>query len=162
MPDELSPRHIRRRLLELTALVGAVALLVLVAPGLGGLWRHLARSSPGWLVAGLVLEGLSALSYVVVFRAVFCPRMTWQLSYQLIGAGVGSTGKRCVLARQLALASNASERRQSLLTSRLVAQPGSTQAGHVRLRSATSRLGITPSDPVTVSTSSGGPPVGRH
>jgi hypothetical protein len=34
------------------------------------------------LVVGLVLEGLSALSYVVIFRAVSCPRMTWRLSYQ--------------------------------------------------------------------------------
>jgi hypothetical protein len=39
----------------------------------------------------------------------------------LIEAGVRSTGKGCVLARQLALASNAFARRQSLPTSRLVA-----------------------------------------
>jgi len=31
----------------------------------------------------VVLEGLSALSYVVVFRAVFGPRMSWRLSYQI-------------------------------------------------------------------------------
>jgi uncharacterized membrane protein YbhN (UPF0104 family) len=83
MPDELSPRRIRRRLLELAALVGAVALLVLLGPGLGGLRTQIARASPGWLVAGLALEALSALSYVVIFRAVFCPRMAWRLSYQI-------------------------------------------------------------------------------
>jgi uncharacterized protein (TIRG00374 family) len=46
--------------------------------------RHrLSDASPGWLIAGAVLELLSALSYVLVFRGVFCPRMGWRLSYQI-------------------------------------------------------------------------------
>jgi uncharacterized membrane protein YbhN (UPF0104 family) len=83
MPDELSPRHWRRRLLQLAAVGAAVVLLVLVGPGLGGLREHIAHASPGWLVLGVFLELLSALSYVVIFRAVFCPRMSWRFSYQI-------------------------------------------------------------------------------
>jgi uncharacterized protein (TIRG00374 family) len=83
MPDELSPRHFRRRLLELGAIGVIVAVLVLVGPGLGSLRSRLSHAEPGWLVAGVALEVLSCLSYVVVFRAVFCPSMGWGLSYQI-------------------------------------------------------------------------------
>jgi uncharacterized membrane protein YbhN (UPF0104 family) len=83
MPDELSPRRWRRRLLQLAAVVVVVALLVVVGPGLGGLREHLANVSPGWIVLAVAFEVLSALSYVVIFRAVFCPRMSWRFSYQI-------------------------------------------------------------------------------
>jgi len=83
MPDELDPRHLRRRLLELAALIAVVVILLLVGPGLGSLRSRLKDASPGWLIAAAGLELLSALSYVVVFRAVFCPRMSWRLSYQI-------------------------------------------------------------------------------
>jgi len=83
MPDELNPRHLGRRLLELAAIVGVVVALLLVGPGLGSLRSRLKDASGGWLAAAVGLELLSALSYVVVFRAVFCPRMTWRLSYQI-------------------------------------------------------------------------------
>jgi uncharacterized membrane protein YbhN (UPF0104 family) len=83
LPEELSPRHIRRRLIQL-AIVGAViGLLVFTGPGLGSLRSHLAHASPGWILAGVVSEVLSALCYVLIFRAVFCPRMSWRLSYQI-------------------------------------------------------------------------------
>jgi uncharacterized membrane protein YbhN (UPF0104 family) len=95
VPDELSPRRLRRRLLEF-ALVGLViAIVVLVGPGLGDLRRQLAHASPGWLVLGVALEVLSALSYVVIFRAVFCPRMPWRLSYQI---GVSELAANSVLS----------------------------------------------------------------
>ena len=83
MPDELSPRRIRRRLLQIAAVVAVIVVVVLIGPGLGSVRTHLADASPGWLVVGVVLELLSALSYVLVFRAVFCPRMSWRLSYQI-------------------------------------------------------------------------------
>lgn len=83
MPAELSPRRVRRRLLELAAVVALIVVLVMVGPGLGSLRHHLAHASAGWLLAGVGLELLSALAYVVVFRAVFCPRMRWGLSYQI-------------------------------------------------------------------------------
>jgi uncharacterized membrane protein YbhN (UPF0104 family) len=83
MPAELSPRRIRRRLIQF-ALVGvAVVVIVLTGPGLGELRHAVSRASIGWLIAGVGLEVLSALSYVLVFRSVFCPRMSWRLSYQI-------------------------------------------------------------------------------
>jgi uncharacterized membrane protein YbhN (UPF0104 family) len=95
MPDELSPRRIRRRLLQF-ALVGAVIVFLVAAlPGLGNLRREVSDASAGWLVAGVGLEILSALSYVVVFRAVFCPRMSWRLSYQI---GMAEQGANSVLS----------------------------------------------------------------
>jgi uncharacterized membrane protein YbhN (UPF0104 family) len=83
VPDELSPRRLRRRLLEFALIGLVIALIVLVGPGLGDLRRQLAHASPGWLVLAVALEVLSNLSYVVIFRAVFCPRMSWRLSYQI-------------------------------------------------------------------------------
>src|SRR5919201_4962353 len=94
MPDELSPRHLRRRLIEFAAVAAAVVVLVLVGPGLGTLRRNLEHASAGWVVAGIALEVLSALSYVVIFRAVFCPRMSWRLSYQI---GVAEQAANSVL-----------------------------------------------------------------
>jgi uncharacterized protein (TIRG00374 family) len=44
---------------------------------------HLDHAAAGWLVAGVGFEVLSALSYVVIFRTVFCRRMRWGLSYQI-------------------------------------------------------------------------------
>jgi uncharacterized membrane protein YbhN (UPF0104 family) len=83
MPDELSPRHVGRRLLELAIVVAAIVVVVITGPGLGSLRRYLAHAQPGWLVAGVGFEILSALSYVVVFHAVFCRQMRWRLSYQI-------------------------------------------------------------------------------
>jgi uncharacterized membrane protein YbhN (UPF0104 family) len=78
------------------ALVGVVIVVVVLAvPGLANLRRDVAHASAGWLVAGIVLEVFSALSYVVVFRAVFCTRMSWRLSYQI---GMAEQGANSVLS----------------------------------------------------------------
>jgi uncharacterized membrane protein YbhN (UPF0104 family) len=95
MPEELSPLRLRRRLLEVAVAVAVVALVIWLAPGLGSLRNHLSHASAGWLAAGLVCEVLSALSYVVVFRAVFCPRMSWEVSYQI---GMAEQGANSVLS----------------------------------------------------------------
>jgi uncharacterized membrane protein YbhN (UPF0104 family) len=83
MPDALSPRHLRRRLVQLGLLVVAIALVVWLTPGLGPLRSRLGHASAPWLAAAGVVELLSMLSYVVIFRAVFCARMSWRLSYQI-------------------------------------------------------------------------------
>jgi uncharacterized membrane protein YbhN (UPF0104 family) len=83
MPDELSPSRVGRRLIELAGVGVVIGIIVLTGPGLGDLRAQVERGSPGWLVAGVGLEVLSALSYVVIFRAVFCPRMSWRHSYQI-------------------------------------------------------------------------------
>jgi uncharacterized protein (TIRG00374 family) len=83
MPDELNPRHIRKRLLQLAALVVFVALAIWLLPGLGELRARLHDASAPWLLIAAALELLSTLSYVLEFRAVFCPRMSWRTSYQI-------------------------------------------------------------------------------
>jgi uncharacterized membrane protein YbhN (UPF0104 family) len=90
MPEELSPRRVGRRLLQFAAVVVVVAIFIVFGPGLGSLRQHLSRASAGWLLAGVGFEILSALSYVVIFRAVFCPKMTWRLSYQIAMAEQGA------------------------------------------------------------------------
>jgi uncharacterized membrane protein YbhN (UPF0104 family) len=95
MPDEFSPRRIRRRLLEFAGIGVLIGILVFVGPGLGSLRSHLRHASAGWLAAAVVLEVLSALSYVLVFRVVFCRRMSWKLSYQI---GMAEQGANSVLS----------------------------------------------------------------
>jgi uncharacterized membrane protein YbhN (UPF0104 family) len=83
MPEELNPRHLRARLLQLATLIALVVLAILVLPGLGQLRDRLREAAPGWLALAVVLELLSTLSYVLEFRAVFCARMSWRMSYQI-------------------------------------------------------------------------------
>jgi hypothetical protein len=56
MPDELDRRRLHRRIIEMAAVVRAVAVLVVVGPGLGSLSRQLAPVSPWWLAAALALK----------------------------------------------------------------------------------------------------------
>jgi uncharacterized membrane protein YbhN (UPF0104 family) len=83
VPDELDSRRLRRRLLQLAALVWAVGMVVLLGPGLDRLRDQLLAASAAPLVIAAGLEVLSVLSYVVIFRAVFCPRMRWRTSYRI-------------------------------------------------------------------------------
>ena len=95
VPDQLSARRLWRRLLEF-ALVGAVIVTVVVAvPSLGKLRSDITHASVGWLLVAVVLEVFSALSYVLVFREVFCSRMSWGLSYQI---GMAEQGANSVLS----------------------------------------------------------------
>ena len=71
------------------ALLGALVAIVVLAPGLGEARRRLGEASPGWLAVALVLEFLSCCSYVVLFRPVFCPRMSWRTSWEISWAELG-------------------------------------------------------------------------
>ncbi len=83
MPDELSSKHLARRLLALAGLIVVVALVVSSLPGLDTLRSRFAHADPWFLgLIGLLKLG-SCLSNVVAFRDVFCPRMSWRFSYQL-------------------------------------------------------------------------------
>lgn len=83
VPEELSRRRLRSRLLFAVGLVLAVVAIVTLLPGLGGLRSRLSHAQPGWLLLGAGLKVLSGLGYVAVFRMVFCRRMTWRVSYQI-------------------------------------------------------------------------------
>jgi uncharacterized protein (TIRG00374 family) len=92
MPDELAPRRLARRALQVIALLGALVLVALLAPGLGDVRDRLGAADPVWVAVAVVLELLSCLSYVAMFRPVFCRRMSWRTSWDISWAelGVGS------------------------------------------------------------------------
>ena len=83
LPEELAPRRLLRRFLQVFALVGVLVLVVLLAPGLGEVRQRLEHAAPGWLAVAVVLEALSCGSYVLMFRPVFCRRMSWRTSAQI-------------------------------------------------------------------------------
>jgi uncharacterized membrane protein YbhN (UPF0104 family) len=83
IPRELDPATLRRRAVQLGAIVAVVTLVVAFAPGLGRLRDELAGASTGWLVAAIVLELLSGISYVLLLRPVFCRAMSWRSSWTI-------------------------------------------------------------------------------
>jgi uncharacterized protein (TIRG00374 family) len=83
LPDELEGGRLRRRVLQVVALLTVVGLVAWFAPGLGEVRDRLEDARPGWLVLAVVLELFSCLSYVLMFKPVFCPRMSWRTSYEL-------------------------------------------------------------------------------
>ena len=83
VPDELSGRSLRKRLLLALGIVLFVVAVVTLLPGLGALRTRLSHAKPAWLLLGVVLKVFSGLGYVAVFRMVFCRRMTWRVSYQI-------------------------------------------------------------------------------
>ena len=58
----------------------------LLAPGLGQVRDRLAGGSPGWLVLATLLEGLSFVSYLVMFGPIFCTGLSWRRSWQIGGS----------------------------------------------------------------------------
>jgi uncharacterized protein (TIRG00374 family) len=83
IPEQLSGRRLRSRLLFGAGLVLVVIAIVTLLPGLDGLRTRLSHAQPGWLLLGVGLKVLSGLGYVAVFRMVFCRRMTWSVSFQI-------------------------------------------------------------------------------
>src|SRR5207237_1124988 len=94
MPSELSPRHLRRRLIELALFAAVVAVLITALPGFGEVRNRFSQIDPGYLGLIAVLELASTLSYVVAFRGVFCPRLNWRFSYEI---GMAEQGTNVLL-----------------------------------------------------------------
>ena len=61
----------------------AIILVFLLAPGLSGARNYLSGAAPGWLIAAVAFEFASCISYVLMFRPVFCRRMPWDESFQI-------------------------------------------------------------------------------
>jgi uncharacterized protein (TIRG00374 family) len=80
MPDEASPRRVKRGIVRLGALIVFAVVVITLLPGLGSLRHRFDDAQIGWIVVGFALELLSTLAYVPAFRAVFCTRMTWGTS----------------------------------------------------------------------------------
>jgi uncharacterized protein (TIRG00374 family) len=91
MPAEFQPRRLARRTLHVVAALVVVGLVLLLAPGLGEVRDLLTEARPGWVALGVAFEALSCVSYVLLFRPVFCQSMPWRTSWEIglaeLGAG---------------------------------------------------------------------------
>ena len=92
LPRRLDSRSLRRRALQIAVVLVIVGVGAALAPGLEDVRRRLEGAQPGWLGIAIVLELLSCLSYLLMFRPIFCARMSRRTSYQLgvSGLAVGS------------------------------------------------------------------------
>jgi putative heme transporter len=78
-------------------IVSIVAFLYFVLPKLVGLkdtWNRLQQGNVWWLALAFVLEVLSYLGYVALFRGVFVrgeSRIGWRVSYEITMAGLAAT-----------------------------------------------------------------------
>ena len=91
MPAEFQPARLRRHIAIVLGALGILILIALLAPGLGDVRDALEHAAPGWIVVAIALEVASCLSYVLIFRPVFCDRMPWRRSMQ-IGLAEVATG----------------------------------------------------------------------
>ena len=92
MPEELEPRRLVRRTLQIIAVLVVVGLALLLAPGLGEVRHLVTEARPGWVALAVAFEALSCVSYILMFRPVFCQSMPWRTSWEigLSELGMGS------------------------------------------------------------------------
>jgi uncharacterized membrane protein YbhN (UPF0104 family) len=83
LPDEFSASRLRRSLVLVAAVVLVIVAAVVLVPGLGSLRERFMGAQPGWLALAVVLQLGSCASYVLVFRGVFCRRMSWRTSTEI-------------------------------------------------------------------------------
>jgi uncharacterized protein (TIRG00374 family) len=83
LPEEADPRRIGRKAASAVALLLVLLLIVVLAPGLDHVRRDIQHAKPGWLALAVALEFLSCVSYIVMFRPVFCNRMSWRTASEL-------------------------------------------------------------------------------
>ena len=83
LEESVDARLLRRRALQAVGLLAILALVAWLAPGLGEVRSRLSGADGGWLAVAVALEALSCASYVVMFRPVFCERMTWRSAGEL-------------------------------------------------------------------------------
>src|SRR3954454_2973862 len=83
LPAEFSASRLRRSLVLLAVVVLAVVAVLVLVPGLGSLREKFMGAQPGWLALAVVLQLGSCAAYVLVFRGVFCRRMSWRTSSEI-------------------------------------------------------------------------------
>lgn len=83
MPDELSSRHIGRRLIGLAVLAAVVAGAITSLPGLGTLRERFENANLAFVALAGIFKLASSLSNILAFRDVFCPKLSWRFSYRL-------------------------------------------------------------------------------
>jgi uncharacterized membrane protein YbhN (UPF0104 family) len=95
LPKELSARRFRRSAVIALIAAAAVASLIVLLPGLAALRTSFAGARPGWIALAALAEVCSCLSYVLVFRTVFCRRMSWRTGAEL---GLGEEAANSLLS----------------------------------------------------------------
>ena len=83
LPTEFEPRRLLRRAVPAVIGLAGLVLIVVLAPGLGEVRDRLAGADPGWISVAVALEALSCVSYVLMFRPIFCERMPWRTSWEI-------------------------------------------------------------------------------
>ena len=86
LPQEFQSRNLEKRVLQALVALGLLVAVFLLAPGLGDVRDLLVKAKPGWLVLAVALEGLSFVSYLIMFGPIFCTGLTWNRSWQIGGA----------------------------------------------------------------------------
>jgi uncharacterized membrane protein YbhN (UPF0104 family) len=83
IPDEFAPRKLARRTAQIVAALVVVGLVLLLAPGLGEVRDLLTEARPEWLALAVAFEAMSCVSYVLMFRPIFCNSMPWRTSWEI-------------------------------------------------------------------------------
>ena len=83
MPDELHPRHLAVRVVQVAAIIALGAIAIAALPGLGDVKARLTGADPAAVVAVALTEVGSCAGYLLVFRSTFCSRLPWGLSYDI-------------------------------------------------------------------------------
>jgi uncharacterized membrane protein YbhN (UPF0104 family) len=84
-------RHWRRRLLWLGPVVFGAAAGFVALPALVGVPARLTRGCGDWIAAAGVLELLSAIGFVLVFKLVFAPSGSWRRGIPAALRGLGAS-----------------------------------------------------------------------
>ena len=67
-----------------------MGLVLLLAPGLGEVRDLLGQAQWEWVALAVGLEALSCVSYVLMFRPIFCQNMPWRTSWEIGFAELGA------------------------------------------------------------------------
>lgn len=91
LPDEFEPRKLLRKGAPIIILLTILVLILVLAPGTGEVGHLLRDANLGWVALAVGLEFLSCISYVLMFRPIFCQRMRWafasKIGWSELGAG---------------------------------------------------------------------------
>jgi uncharacterized membrane protein YbhN (UPF0104 family) len=83
LPESFSHSRVRRSLFVIAAVAIIVIAALALLPGLASLRAAFKGADARWIAVAALLELLSCASYVLVFRAVFCQRMSWRTSAEI-------------------------------------------------------------------------------